>query len=111
MHFFRNDKRGSVGTRVFRVTKRSIWKSASYFRPVSQRPTFCPIRSKTGCVCLSIRCQTRGLTAQSLICSLKHLNAAGFTDPGTTLRLVYSIAGEAETPNLAPDQNPADPEF
>ena len=41
---------------------------------------------------------------------LEHLNAAEFTYPGTNLRLVYSIAGEAETPNLAPDQNPADQE-
>jgi hypothetical protein len=37
---------------------------------------------------------------------LDDLNAAEFTDPGTTLRLVYSIAGQAETPNLAPHQNP-----
>jgi hypothetical protein len=42
---------------------------------------------------------------------LEHLNAGEFTYPGTNLRLVYSIAGEAETPNLAPDQNPADQEF
>ena len=42
---------------------------------------------------------------------LKHLNAAEFTYPGTNLRLVYSIAGEAETHDLAPDQNPADQEF
>ncbi len=41
---------------------------------------------------------------------LEHLNAAEFTYPGTNLRLVYSIAGEDETPNLAPDQNPADQE-
>jgi hypothetical protein len=41
---------------------------------------------------------------------LEHLNAAEFPYPGTNLRLVYSIAGEAETPNLAPDQNPADQE-
>jgi len=39
---------------------------------------------------------------------LEHLNAAEFTYPGTNLRLVYSIAGEAKTPNLAPYQNPAD---
>jgi hypothetical protein len=37
---------------------------------------------------------------------LEHLNAAEFTYPGTNLRLVYSIAGQAETPNLAPLQNP-----
>jgi hypothetical protein len=42
---------------------------------------------------------------------LEHLNAAEFTYPGTRLRLVYSIAGQAETPDLAPDQNPADQEF
>ena len=41
---------------------------------------------------------------------LEHLNAAEFTYPGTNLRLVYSIAGQAETPNLAPHQNPADQE-
>jgi hypothetical protein len=42
---------------------------------------------------------------------LEHLNAAEFTYPGTTLRLVYAIAGQAETPELAPDQNPVDQEF
>jgi hypothetical protein len=41
---------------------------------------------------------------------LEHLNAAEFPYPGTNLRLVYSIAGEAEMPNLAPHQNPADQE-
>jgi hypothetical protein len=41
---------------------------------------------------------------------LEHLNAAEFPYPGTNLRLVYSIAGGAETPNLAPHQNPADQE-
>jgi hypothetical protein len=41
---------------------------------------------------------------------LEHLNAAEFTYPGTHLRLVYSIAGQAETPELAPDQNPANQE-
>jgi hypothetical protein len=41
---------------------------------------------------------------------LDHLNAAEFTYPGTSLRLVYSIAGEAESPNSAPHQNPADQE-
>jgi transposase len=41
---------------------------------------------------------------------LEHLNAAEFTYPGTSLQLVYSIAGQAETPDLAPDQNPADQE-
>ena len=41
---------------------------------------------------------------------LEHLNAAEFTYPGTDLRLIYSIAGDAETSNLAPDQNPADQE-
>ena len=33
---------------------------------------------------------------------LEHLNAAEFTYPGTNLQLVYSIAGEAETPELGP---------
>ncbi len=41
---------------------------------------------------------------------LEHLNAGEFTYPGTNLRLVYSIAGEAKTTNLAPHQNPADQE-
>ena len=41
---------------------------------------------------------------------LEQLNAAEFTYPGTDLRLVYSIAGDAETSNLAPRQNPADQE-
>ena len=41
---------------------------------------------------------------------LEHLNAAEFTYPGTNLRLVYSLAGEAETPNSVPHQNPADQE-
>jgi hypothetical protein len=41
---------------------------------------------------------------------LEHLNAAEFPYPGTNLRLVYSIAGEAETPKSAPHQNPADQE-
>jgi hypothetical protein len=41
---------------------------------------------------------------------LEHLNAAEFRYPGTTLQLVYSIAGDAETPNLAPHQNPVDQE-
>jgi hypothetical protein len=39
---------------------------------------------------------------------LEHLNAAEFTYPGTDLRLIYSIAGDAETSNLAPRQHPAD---
>jgi hypothetical protein len=39
---------------------------------------------------------------------LEHLNAAEFTYPGTDLRRIYSIAGDAETSNLAPRQNPAD---
>jgi hypothetical protein len=42
---------------------------------------------------------------------LDHLNSSEYTYPGTSLRLVYSIAGEAETPNLAPHQNPADQEI
>ena len=41
---------------------------------------------------------------------LEHLDAAEFPYPVTNLRLVYSIAGEPETPNLAPHQNPADQE-
>jgi hypothetical protein len=34
---------------------------------------------------------------------LDHLNAAEFTYPGTNLRLVYSITGQAEIPEFAPD--------
>ncbi len=41
---------------------------------------------------------------------LEHLNAAEFTYPGTNLQLVYSVAVGAGTPNLAPNQNPADQE-
>jgi hypothetical protein len=41
---------------------------------------------------------------------LEHLNAAEFTYPGTSLRLVYSLAGEGAPPDLAPRQNPADQE-
>jgi hypothetical protein len=41
---------------------------------------------------------------------LDHLNAAEFTYPGTNLRLVYSIAGQAATAVPAPDQIPADQE-
>jgi hypothetical protein len=41
---------------------------------------------------------------------LEHLNAAEFTYPGTNLRLVYSLAGEAEISALAPNQNPTDQE-
>ena len=41
---------------------------------------------------------------------LEQLNAAEFTYPGTKLQLVYSIAGEAETPNSVPQRNPTDQE-
>jgi hypothetical protein len=41
---------------------------------------------------------------------LAHLNAAEFTYPGTNLRLVYSIASQAQSPDLVPNQNPADQE-
>ena len=41
---------------------------------------------------------------------MEHLNTAEFTYPGTNLQLVYSIAGHAEAPEVAPDQNPADQE-
>jgi prepilin-type processing-associated H-X9-DG protein len=42
---------------------------------------------------------------------LEQLNAAEFTYPGTNLKLVYSIAGQATTADSAPDQNPVDQEF
>ena len=51
--------------------------------------------------CKSIRCQTRGPTSTRH--SLDYLNAAEFTYSGTNLRLVYSIAGQAEIPEFAPD--------
>jgi hypothetical protein len=41
---------------------------------------------------------------------LEHLNAAEFTYPGTNLKLIYSITGQVEASELAPDQNPADQE-
>ena len=41
---------------------------------------------------------------------LDHLNAAEFTYPGTSLKLIYSIAGNIELSNAVPDQNPADQE-
>jgi len=41
---------------------------------------------------------------------LEHLNAAEYTYPATNLRLVYSIAGQVTTADLAPDQIPADQE-
>ena len=42
---------------------------------------------------------------------LEQLNAAEFIYPGTSLRLIYSIAGLAEESDSAPNQNPADQEF
>ncbi len=47
---------------------------------------------------------------RAIVHLLEQLNAAEFTYPGTELRLVYSIAGEAENPELAPRQIPADQE-
>jgi hypothetical protein len=41
---------------------------------------------------------------------LEHLNASEFTYPGTSLRLVYSLAGDGVTLNSAPQQIPADQE-
>jgi hypothetical protein len=41
---------------------------------------------------------------------LDHLNAAELTYPGTSLQLVYSIAGEVNASNSVPVQNPADQE-
>ena len=41
---------------------------------------------------------------------LEHLNAAELTYPGTSLKLIYSIAGDAEASNSVPEQNPADQE-
>jgi hypothetical protein len=42
---------------------------------------------------------------------LDHLNATEFTYPGTSLRLVYSLGGEGQSPRSVPHQNPADQEF
>ena len=39
---------------------------------------------------------------------MDHLNAAEFTYPGTSLRLIYSLAGQDETAESVPSQNPAD---
>ena len=41
---------------------------------------------------------------------LDQLNAAELTYPGTSLKLIYSIAGDAEASNAVPEQNPADQE-
>jgi hypothetical protein len=41
---------------------------------------------------------------------LDHLNETEFTYPGTNLRLVYSVAGDADTLKSDPHQNPADQE-
>jgi hypothetical protein len=41
---------------------------------------------------------------------LDHLNATELTYPGTSLQLVYSIAGEAKPSNSVPVQNPTDQE-
>ena len=41
---------------------------------------------------------------------MDHLNAAEFTYPGTSLRLIYSLAGQDETAESVPSQNPADQE-
>ena len=42
---------------------------------------------------------------------LECLNAVEFTYPGTNLKLVYLIAGEVDTPNSDPHQNPVDQEI
>ena len=41
---------------------------------------------------------------------LEHLNEAELTYPGTSLRLIYSIAGDAKASDSVPEQNPADQE-
>ena len=41
---------------------------------------------------------------------LEQLNAAELTYPGTNLKLIYSIAGDAKASNAVPEQNPADQE-
>ena len=41
---------------------------------------------------------------------MSYTQTAGNYCPGTKLQLVYSIAGEAETPNSVPQQNPTDQE-
>jgi transposase len=42
---------------------------------------------------------------------LDQLNATEFNYPGTSLRLIYSIAGFAQESDSAPNQNPVDQEF
>jgi hypothetical protein len=39
---------------------------------------------------------------------MDHLNAAEFTYPGTSLRLIYSLAGQDDKVESVPSQNPAD---
>ncbi len=41
---------------------------------------------------------------------LEQLNAAELTYPGTSLKLIYSIAGDAEASSSVPDENPPDQE-
>ena len=47
---------------------------------------------------------------RAIVHLLDHLNAAEFTYPGTSLRIVYSLAGQDETTTSVPLQNPADQE-
>lgn len=42
---------------------------------------------------------------------LEHLNAAEFTYPGTTLKLVYSLVAPRPEPKSGPPKNPGDQEF
>jgi hypothetical protein len=63
-----------------------------------------------GILCVQIHPMANPRSNRAIAHLLDHLNAAEFTYPGTNLRLDYSIAGQPETPNLAPHQNPADQE-
>jgi hypothetical protein len=62
-------------------------------------------------LCVNVHPMSNPRANRAIAHLLDHLNAAEFTYPGTSLRLVYSIAGRAENPHLVPDQNPVDQEF
>jgi hypothetical protein len=64
-----------------------------------------------GVLCVQVHAMSNPRSNRAIAHLLEHLNAAEFTYPGTNLRLIYSIAGDAEKPNFAPDQNPANQEF
>ena len=75
----------------------------------ARRPTCCLIWSSGYCVCMSIRCRTRGPTARSLICwSISTRPSSPI--PAPTCNSSTRSQARPKRPNLAPDQNPADQE-